>query len=264
MEEALASPFLPDLPSSHVFVTRIIAELSKFRPPTIDEGDARSHTHTFVRNQQQQEQGKGNVFARLPASQLSALKPLMLTLHCLLPNELLPALDILDRKLVGRYYLVTERDADANTDTDSTEQKRKLNDDNNTNSNNNEWPGEEHYFVRSTTTTALDKAYEVRLRAWNCTCPAFTLSVFRDPEPAAIDVSSILSMAAQDELDEDCWFGGTLARARSKTSSPPVCCKHLLACVLASRCPALFEDGVEEKHGISVEELAGWYAGWGG
>ena len=305
MEEASASSFLPDLqlPSyhMHVFLTRVIAQLSKFRPPTIvscskntyDDGDTRN---TFVRNQLPQEQtaGKGNVFSRLPAAQLSTLKPLMLTLHCLFPNELLPALDILDRKLVGRFYLVTDTDSS----TDLVERKRKLDDcddrnvlspagqghteDNNDN-NNNRWPREEHYFVRSTTSTtatatnnnrrAPEKTYEVRLRAWNCTCPAFTLSVFRElvePAAAGTDVNSSMAQdEAEDDDDddddeEDRWFGGTLARARSKTSpSPPACCKHLLACVLASRCPALFGDGVDERHGISVEELAGWYAGWG-
>ncbi|KAL9614436.1 MAG: hypothetical protein Q9204_008833 [Flavoplaca sp. TL-2023a] len=36
-----------------------------------------------------------------------ALKPLLLTLHVLFPNELLPALDLLDRRLVTRLILST-------------------------------------------------------------------------------------------------------------------------------------------------------------
>ena len=42
---------------------------------------------------------------------------------------------------------------------------------------------------------------------------------------------------------------------------PPVC-KHLLACVLAERCKGLFGGFVEERD-VSVEEAAGWAAGWG-
>jgi hypothetical protein len=42
---------------------------------------------------------------------------------------------------------------------------------------------------------------------------------------------------------------------------PPVC-KHLLACVLAERVCGLFGQFVEEKD-VSVEEAAGWAAGWG-
>jgi hypothetical protein len=37
-------------------------------------------------------------------------------------------------------------------------------------------------------------------------------------------------------------------------------CKHLLACVLVEYCD-LFAGFVEERE-VSVEELAGWAAGW--
>jgi len=40
-------------------------------------------------------------------------------------------------------------------------------------------------------------------------------------------------------------------------------CKHLLACVLVERCSVFGRYGVEEKE-VTVEELAGWGAGWGG
>jgi hypothetical protein len=38
-------------------------------------------------------------------------------------------------------------------------------------------------------------------------------------------------------------------------------CKHLLACVLVEHC-SLFVGFVDERE-VSVEELAGWAAGWG-
>ncbi|KAL8877799.1 MAG: hypothetical protein Q9192_008594, partial [Flavoplaca navasiana] len=43
-----------------------------------------------------------------------ALKPLLLTLHVLFPNELLPALDLLDRRLVTRLILSTSAEHDIN------------------------------------------------------------------------------------------------------------------------------------------------------
>lgn len=39
-------------------------------------------------------------------------------------------------------------------------------------------------------------------------------------------------------------------------------CKHLLACIMVERWKG-FGENVEER-GVSVEELAGWGAGWGG
>lgn len=38
-------------------------------------------------------------------------------------------------------------------------------------------------------------------------------------------------------------------------------CKHLLACVLVEHCKP-FESFVDERE-VSIEELAGWAAGWG-
>lgn len=39
-------------------------------------------------------------------------------------------------------------------------------------------------------------------------------------------------------------------------------CKHLLACIMVERWEG-FGENVEERE-ISIEELAGWGAGWGG
>lgn len=57
-------------------------------------------------------------------------------------------------------------------------------------------------------------------------------------------------------------FGGTLTRESARVS-PPVC-KHLLACVLMARCPGVFGAREESKRVVSVDELAGFCAGWGG
>jgi hypothetical protein len=52
------------------------------------------------------------------------------------------------------------------------------------------------------------------------------------------------------------WKFGGLTRG----DDMPVC-KHLLACILVEYC-GLFADFVEERE-VSVEEFAGWAAGWG-
>lgn len=57
-------------------------------------------------------------------------------------------------------------------------------------------------------------------------------------------------------------FGGSLTRDTVVSQTPPLC-KHLLACVLAVRCPALFGGGVEERD-VGAGELGGWCAGWAG
>ena len=138
-------------------------------------------------------------------------KPLMLTFHCLFPNDFLPALDILDRKLVHSVHC------------DSVE-----------------------LFL--VTSTASSDRYEVRLQAWNCSCPTFALAAYRD-----------VQTAMRNPPDIPYPFGGALAR----TAQPPVC-KHILACVLHARCPDLFGNENENGALISKEELAGWCAGWGG
>lgn len=174
----------------------------------------------------------------------SPTKSLLLTLHVLFPNELLPALDLLDRQLVTRF---------------------RVKDDENV---SEDLPGQLHpgdkattniYFVRSAQLSSNPRFsapstshYEVRPLAWNCSCPAFTFSAF----PA--DVQSSPQSPPSEPTSGGCekWkFGGL--------SIGPGVCKHLLACVLVERCPGLFAGFVEDRD-VTKEELAGWCAGWGG
>jgi len=165
------------------------------------------------------------------------LKPLMLTLHCLFPNDLLPALDILDRKLVRRVRVDTR-----NTDiflVISASIPPSL-------------PG-------TSTSTMQEKGYEVRLRAWNCSCPTFALSAYRDSQSPASAKNQSSTTTEGEHVAYS--FGGTLARGTARFA-PPVC-KHILACILYARCPDLFGGG-DSTFVVSMEELAGWCAGWGG
>lgn len=199
-----------------------------------------------------------------PASPLSTVlpsdtKPLMLTLHCLFPNELLLALDILDRGLVTRLAR-----GDANREDSSSTAD----------------PFGELFFVISTSaapstsaktlaaTRAGQMGYEVRLQAWNCTCPAFVLAVFRDLSTTPTHEMRSSSGDAESPREGDqgrtCYpYGGWLAGEPTRTSSPPVC-KHLLACLLMARCPGAFRTAAEEAGPLiaPLEELAGWSAGW--
>lgn len=242
-----------------------------------------SQLNTTITTQQHQHQHPGqnqNPFSTLSPSELSRAKPLMLTLHCLFPNELLLALDILDRGLVRR--LVNEdEDEDHNGHSFSFPPPSSLS----SSPIEKSKPVEAIFLVISTsnssttTTREEEKGYEVRLQAWNCSCPSFTISAFRDPEesgpeldPDTVDVgvdvdipveqpSSSTSSATTTEAYR---FGGTLTRGFTRSSAPV--CKHLLACVLLVRCPRLFGTGTgpHSRLVVSAKELAGWCAGWGG
>ncbi|GME27842.1 hypothetical protein GTA08_BOTSDO00778 [Neofusicoccum parvum] len=119
-------------------------------------------------------------------------------------------------------------------------------------------------------------SYEVRLAAWNCSCPAFAFAAFPanlaapspSPPPASAEGGSSHGVAAKsggEGAGEDglgqFGFGG-LRRGAGGGQVPPVC-KHLLACLLVERAPGLFWGCVEERV-VGVEEAAAWAAGWGG
>lgn len=218
------------LPSSTQFIETLLSQLSTHtKPPptpTLDQGPRLS---------------------TLAASHPTP-KPLLLTLHCIFPNELLLALDILDRRLVRRLI----RDDNAPT-------------------NHRASQAEDLFYVisasapppRSAESDPLSlslsqKGYEVRLRAWNCSCPSFAMAAFRAP-------------AGSDDEEEEQQggegngvyvFGGSLTRGATRRA-PPVC-KHLLACLLAVRCPGLVEGDDAVCVRVSREVLAGVCAGFGG
>lgn len=135
----------------------------------------------------------------------------------------------------------------------------------------------------SATISGID-FYEVRLRAWNCSCPAFTLASFREflggGSHGALDAPD--TGGDSHVMDED-WVlgdgdGGCTSEGRRRAGArirgpstdenagqegdaPVVMCKHLLACVLGSKCPGLFDGGVEEVT-ANTKEAAAWCAGW--
>jgi hypothetical protein len=169
--------------------------------------------------------------------QTNQSKNLLLTLHCLFPNDLLLALDIIDRRLIRRCHNRHDENGIEN------EEDISIN---------------EVFFVASTSTnqpTTQEKTYEVRLNAWNCSCPAFAMRAFQQSFPHSVDHE--LENQSNEENGE-AWFGGTLIQQKE---SVPVC-KHLLACVLAAKCATLFGRGIGEDRVVEKEELAGWCAGF--
>ena len=198
-------------------------------------------------------------------------KSLFITLHFLFPHELLPALDLLDRKLVIQLVVMSSLDsgqstsASHNTESDlpavATHQKL--------------W---EIFYVQSASATASSSKsnsryrrvynptgtyYEVRLDAWNCTCPAFAYSAFGGPADLGHEQASSGDGYAQTdsgttESRGGCRFGGTATR---EGTGAPIC-KHILAAMLGKALPGLFGNGVDTKE-VTAVEAAGWGGGWG-
>lgn len=231
--------------SINTVITTLLTQLSKISPPPHPEDDLKHphHQQTYSRN---------NIFTNLSPTDTIQLKNLLLTLHCLFPNELLLALDILDRGLVTRY---TYHD----NSSDSNDVKHEEEGDNLI------------FIVQSTSNRDRDaggKVYQVRLRAWDCSCPAFILSCF----PSSTSTSNNEDHMDHDMLkvrgdeSEEPWFGGTLRNREGSYDdrSVPIC-KHILACVLVTKCPNLFGGkcltyAVNNKDPDRVNEVAGWCA----
>lgn len=200
-----------------------------------------------------------SLVAQLALTPRTEIKPLILTLHCLFPNELLFALDLLDRKLVKRLVVQGQPRQECAAATAVTD-----------NGDDDEVffvlcpPGRRQSAVAATAAAA--PAQEVRLRAWNCTCASFTLAAFANPlQHHGADLHTSGDASALPGYP----FGGSIItppRPPTTTTTPPPVCKHLLACILAARCPALFgsADGSDFRQAVSAAELAGWCAGWAG
>jgi hypothetical protein len=210
-----------------------------------------------------------------------AEKSTLLTLHVLYPNELLAALDLLDRELVIKMIphsptkppptsegsdiqmegTTTESDNTATTATTATSSEDK-------NGIRDKGYDNAIYYVRSAQQTSSNSRfrdpvassthYEVRTSSWSCSCPAFTFAAFPvvsfDVEEEEGDGE--IEAEAEEGGNEEWRVGGL-----SLGKDVPMC-KHLLACVLAERAGSF--RGYVKTREVSIEELAGWAAGWGG
>ncbi|KAI5303483.1 Mitotic spindle checkpoint component mad2 [Ascosphaera pollenicola] len=222
------------VPTSREFVTLIVRRLSRIG----EEAQlAETDPGRFIDQEDGSENGFSNVLKELPAAALSEVKPLLLTLHSIFPSELLLALDILDRRQIKRVTFPTEGD-------ENVDRERPV------------------YMIGSKSPT--NKRYLPReeqdivcLDSWNCSCPAFTVAALSDPIPA--------SMGSDDEtqhyvtnspLSPDSMFGGMMPASVSLAELPT--CKHLLACVLANQCDALFGRNTQTLRISKAEAAARW------
>lgn len=187
------------------------------------------------------------IVATLPDGDISRGKLALLTLHFLFPHELLPALDLLDRQLVTRLIIA-----------DSVGDKKQ----------------NEVYYVQSASAAisrptktsrhhaATTTAYEVRLAAWNCSCPAFAYSSFGKNFQTSLDLNE-LSITSQGQETSDgaeakARLGGGLTRADAGVPT----CKHILAAFLGVAASEIFGSGVRTQE-VDEAEAAGWAGGWG-
>jgi hypothetical protein len=185
--------------------------------------------------------------ANLSSGDISQHKSTLLTLHFLFPHEFLPALDILDRQLITRMIV---------SDSLGNAQKNVV-----------------HYVQSASATTSRPTktsrhhtatiiAYEVRLAAWNCSCPAFAYSAFGKGFRTALLLENH-PIASHDQEDSDradsmAHLGGVLTRA---DTGVPIC-KHILAAFLGTAAPDMFGKGVCTRD-VDEAEAAGWAGGWG-
>jgi hypothetical protein len=206
-----------------------------------------------------------------PLKQASpADRSILLTLHVLFPNELLSALDLLDRDLITRLMPLSQVPPPDNppaNDTTIEQETSTTLEDQSTNINKKK-EGYENaiYYVRSAQQTtsnsrfrdpvASSTHYEVRTASWSCSCPAFVFSAFPPAKTTKNEGDGDGYAVMEEEEEGKGWRVGGL----SLGGDVPMC-KHLLACVLAER-GGLFGGYVKTRE-VSVEELAGWAAGWG-
>ncbi|KAK7403682.1 hypothetical protein QQX98_010526 [Neonectria punicea] len=169
-----------------------------------------------------------------------AQRPLLLTLHVLFPGLLLPALDLLDRKLVTRLRHGEDQDQDQDQEKDA---------------------GVRHgiFLVRSLAATTRrtrepapsTQRYIVHLDTWNCSCASFTFDAFPNHPGPADDT------APQPPDPETEWsFGGMGRDGQGASSGDVPCCKHILACLLFVKWPRMLSQYVEDRS-ISRDEMAG-------
>ncbi|KAI0179943.1 hypothetical protein GGR52DRAFT_529095 [Hypoxylon sp. FL1284] len=126
-----------------------------------------------------------NPLKRVPA----ACRPLLTTLYALYPLILLPALDLLDRRLVTRVF-VSPPQQQAETGGRPDAEDKAADETADTGGRSPAHRSSSYYVVRSAQpeprrhgrvsggTAPAGPSYVVRLAAWNCTCAAFAFAAF--------------------------------------------------------------------------------------
>lgn len=120
-------------------------------------------------------------------------------------------------------------------------------------------------------------SYEVRTKAWSCSCKGFAFEAFSKGEVGEgyEDYENIIDLENEndeekvmlldedegaDEKDGNEWRWGGLMLQENDVGDVPLC-KHLLACVLAEHWDVA--GGLVVERVVGREEMGGWAAGWG-
>lgn len=235
-----------------------------------------------------------------PANPLRHVPPshrhLIVTLHVLFPEMVLPALDLLERGLVERVTLTTaattggggipavkEEEGEGH---DRSEGKDGSGRDSGSGSNSN---SNSFYLVASSAAAqpdsassgwkrrrevglgdddrderggrglgakAVGKRYLVRLSAWSCTCAAFAFAAVQGDGGRSLDEVGGETDGEGDDVGIEWSFGGMSLDGLGQAGEGVPLCKHLLACLLAERWSAALGRYVVEWR-VGREEMAG-------
>lgn len=184
------------------------------------------------------ESGECSVQADPQQQQHHEAKPrfrsLLLTLHVIFPNLVLPALDLIDRQLVARLQAGAET--------------------------SNEPGNIQAYAVQSLSSEntsravpkdTLSRVHIIHLAAWNCSCNDFSRDKFCTQKTGEIRGARTGNACISDS---DGLPGGFPPRYTSLNSDHVPCCKHLLACLMAewTRSRATSTDRVSSKYEIAT------------
>lgn len=205
-----------------------------------------------------------NLLKTLPEPSATFAKSALLTLHFLFPFDFLPALDLIDRKLITKLtHSPIEPDtdpkpADRPSFTTFYVQSASALTSSSSSSSSTRRSKTGRFGNRNYAATRI--RYEVRLDSWNCTCPAFAAASLK------LILSTSTKTAADDHFerpDADTaapvpLVGGTLTKHDVQIPA----CKHILAAALCEAAPGLFGSGMTTRD-VSVSEMAAWAAGWG-
>ncbi|KAL2018536.1 hypothetical protein VTK56DRAFT_748 [Thermocarpiscus australiensis] len=260
------------------------SETDRLRPHPSDDDPARDDLNNNHNN--------NNPLRRVAP----AHRPLLVTLHVLFPGMVLPALDLLERGLVGRvrlevdeegvgstehgdgdrdcFYLVGSSAAASAAAANRRRGKRRGRNRSSTvlggggERDDGDGEGGDGGLVPGMMGMGSARGYVVRLGAWNCTCGAFAFAFAAAAAAAAEGEGATLedekswhqagsTHAGRAEAD---WsFGGMSLdglEGGSRTDEGVPVCKHLLACLLADRWSVALGRYVIERT-VGREEMAG-------
>lgn len=184
---------------------------------------------------------------------------LLLTLHVLFPNLLLPALDLLDRRLIARIVVPCTAEEPGQENEPATGDRVAAAMEHSARSDS----ASRTYIVRSAVspsarrrrepTRSSTKSYAVHLDAWSCSCASFALDAF----PSHFKYALENEYKQSPQLNS---FGGLSQDGLAGTQEHVPCCKHLLACFLTDKCSIVLGSCIEHRV-VSKETLAAMLAG---